>query len=122
MRVKLEVDRLAIVPDAPPAAGPERALDPPLRAMGCPKPAELLAAEPLLAVVLRMPAAPAPIAIAAATTAIGLVNLWKYTGDLSSRFGVRSGWGGSFPPHPHPCTFAPVSENELHGCWDFPSN
>jgi hypothetical protein len=27
--VKLDVDRLSIVPDAPPAAGPDRALDPP---------------------------------------------------------------------------------------------
>jgi hypothetical protein len=85
--VKLEVDRLAIVPDAPPAAGPERALDPPLRAMECPKRVELVVAEPLLAVVLMMPAAPAPIAVATATTARGLVNLRKYTGDLSSWLG-----------------------------------
>jgi hypothetical protein len=27
--VKLDVDRLSTVPDAPPAAGPDRALDPP---------------------------------------------------------------------------------------------
>jgi hypothetical protein len=58
--VKLEVDTLAIVPDAPPAAGPERALDPPPRAMGRPELAEadvaaFVVAEPLLAVVLRTP-------------------------------------------------------------------
>ena len=34
-RVKLDMDTLATVPTAPPAAGPERALDSPLRNAGC---------------------------------------------------------------------------------------
>jgi hypothetical protein len=51
---------LAIVPDVPPAAGPERALVPPLRARSCPdlveaEVAAVVVAEPLLAVALRMP-------------------------------------------------------------------
>jgi hypothetical protein len=37
--VKLDVDTLPTVPDAPPEAGPDRALDPPLP--GCPAVAEL---------------------------------------------------------------------------------
>jgi hypothetical protein len=58
--VKLDVDTLAIVPDAPPAAGPERALDPPPRARSCPDlvdadGAAVVVAEPLLAVALTMP-------------------------------------------------------------------
>jgi hypothetical protein len=38
--VKLDVDTLSTVPDAPPAAGPDRALDPPLPGMSCPAVAE----------------------------------------------------------------------------------
>jgi hypothetical protein len=58
--VKLDVDALAIVPVAPPAAGPERALDPPPRAIGRPELLEadvaaVEVAEPLLAVTLTMP-------------------------------------------------------------------
>ena len=35
--MKLDVDTLSTVPDAPPAAGPDRALDPPpLAGPGCP--------------------------------------------------------------------------------------
>jgi hypothetical protein len=34
--VKLDVDTLATVPDVPPAAGPDRALDPPPPGPGCP--------------------------------------------------------------------------------------
>jgi hypothetical protein len=58
--VKLDVDTLAIAPDAPPVAGPERALDAPLRARRSPELAEadvadVVVAEPLLAVALTMP-------------------------------------------------------------------
>ena len=57
--MKTDADRLAIVPIAPPAAGPERALDPPLPEKGRPKLGDgdvdgVVAAEPLLAVVLKM--------------------------------------------------------------------
>src|SRR4030081_1405892 len=38
--VKLDVDTLSTVPDAPPAAGPDRALDPPPPGPGCPAVAE----------------------------------------------------------------------------------
>jgi hypothetical protein len=34
--VKLDVDTLPTVPDVPPAAGPDRALDPPPPGPGCP--------------------------------------------------------------------------------------
>jgi hypothetical protein len=61
--VKPDVDRLLTVPDDPPAAGPDRALDPPppelLPAAGVVLPAGgvVLAAavEPLLEVVLTIP-------------------------------------------------------------------
>ena len=58
--VKLDLDTLATVPDVPPAAGPDRALDSPLPCTACPEAAagELLvvaALEPLLAVALTMP-------------------------------------------------------------------
>jgi hypothetical protein len=78
--VKLEVDRLSTVPDDPPAAGPDRALDPPpLFDTGCPDVAEADVAvvavpEPLLAVALTMPTVPPPIAIAAAPIAMDLVS------------------------------------------------
>jgi hypothetical protein len=51
--VKLEVDRLSTVPDAPPEAGPERALDPPLPAApgGPGGPAVVAVAEGEVAVV-----------------------------------------------------------------------
>jgi hypothetical protein len=61
--VKLDVDTLPTVPDAPPAAGPDRALDPPppepLRAAGEPPLAAgealLAAGEALLEVALTIP-------------------------------------------------------------------
>jgi hypothetical protein len=58
--VKLDVDTLLTVPTTPPAAGPERALDPPLAAKPgcavCPElaPAELAPAEPLLELALTI--------------------------------------------------------------------
>jgi hypothetical protein len=57
--VKLDADTLSTVPDDPPAAGPDRALDPPPRA-GCPDVAEpdvavVAVPEPVLAVALTMP-------------------------------------------------------------------
>jgi len=56
--VKLDVDTLSTVPTVPPAAGPERALDPPLRNAGCSAGgavAVVAVAELLLAVALTMP-------------------------------------------------------------------
>jgi len=59
--VNFDADRLATVPDAPPAAGPDRALDPPPLDPGPPaKPlleaaGLLAAAEPLLEVALTIP-------------------------------------------------------------------
>jgi hypothetical protein len=58
--VKLDLDTLATVPAVPPAAGPDRALDPPLPNAGCPDAAAgdvvvVAALEPLLAVALTMP-------------------------------------------------------------------
>jgi hypothetical protein len=62
--VKLDVDTLSTVPDDPPAAGPDRAFDPPPRAKGWPDVAAgdlavvaavVAALEPLLAVALTMP-------------------------------------------------------------------
>jgi hypothetical protein len=59
-RVKLEVDTLATVPTAPPAAGPERAFAPPRPSANPPGVAEgdvavAAAFEPLPAVALTMP-------------------------------------------------------------------
>ena len=58
--VKLDLDTLATVPAVPPAADPDRALDPPLPGTGCPDAAAgevvvVAALEPLLAVALTMP-------------------------------------------------------------------
>jgi len=57
--VKLDLDTLSIVPDAPPAAGPDRALDPPLPGTGRPDVAAgevaAVAVPELLAVALTMP-------------------------------------------------------------------
>jgi hypothetical protein len=55
-----EADTLSTVPDAPPAAGPERALDPPLPGPGCPDVAAgdvaaVTEPELVLAVALMMP-------------------------------------------------------------------
>jgi hypothetical protein len=66
--VKPDVDRLLTVPDDPPAAGPDRALDPP--------PSELLlAAAGLLEVALTIPYEPPATAMATAPTAMDLVSL-----------------------------------------------
>jgi hypothetical protein len=74
--VKLDVDTLPTVPTTPPAAGPDRALDPvfaaaPELAVG----AVLAPAEPLPEVALTIPAAPPPITTTAAAMAMGLVSL-----------------------------------------------
>jgi len=58
--VKLDLETLSTVPDDPPAAGPDRALDPPLGGTGWPGVAEVdvavvAAPEPVLAVALTMP-------------------------------------------------------------------
>jgi hypothetical protein len=58
--VKLDVDTLSTVPDDPPAAGPDRALDPPRLDAGCPDAADGDAAvvavpEPVPAVALTTP-------------------------------------------------------------------
>jgi hypothetical protein len=58
--VKFELDTLVTVPTAPPAAGPDRALDAPLRDKGRTDAAEadvagVPAPEPVLAVALTMP-------------------------------------------------------------------
>jgi hypothetical protein len=78
--VKPDVDTLLTAPIDPPAAGPDRALDPPPADWDCPDVAEAEAAvfavpEPVLAAALRMPYAPPPIAIAAAPMAMDLVSL-----------------------------------------------
>jgi len=53
--VKLDVDMLPTVPAAPPAAGPDRTLDPPPPDPGPPAGPLLAAAEPLLVVALTIP-------------------------------------------------------------------
>jgi hypothetical protein len=59
--VKPDVDTLATVPDAPPAAGPDRAFDPPPAATPpaepplAPAELALAAADPLLDVALMIP-------------------------------------------------------------------
>jgi hypothetical protein len=74
--VKLDVDTLLTVPTTPPAAGPDRALDPALPANPafavCPV---LAPAEPLLEVALTIPAAPPAITTTAAPMARGLPSL-----------------------------------------------
>jgi hypothetical protein len=82
--VKPEVDTLVTLPDDPPAAGPDRAFDPPPPDPKCPPEAleatcEVVAAlavlEPLLEVALTIPNAPPATASAAAPAAIHLVSL-----------------------------------------------
>jgi hypothetical protein len=53
--VNFDADRLATVPDAPPAAGPDRALDPPAPDPGPPAKPLLAAAGLLLEVALTIP-------------------------------------------------------------------
>jgi hypothetical protein len=73
--VKPEVDTLPTVPDDPPAAGPDRALDPPppepLLAAG----ELLLAAGELLEVALTIPEEQPATAVATAPTTMDLVSL-----------------------------------------------
>ncbi len=53
--LKLDVDASATVPDAPPEAGPDRALDPPPPARGPPAKPLLAVVEPVLEVALTIP-------------------------------------------------------------------
>jgi hypothetical protein len=80
--VKLDVDTLLTVPTTPPAAGPDRALDPAFPAgrafaagpalAACPV---LAPVEPLLEVALTIPAVPPPITMTAAPMARDLFSL-----------------------------------------------
>jgi hypothetical protein len=75
--VKLDVDTLATVPDAPPEAGPDRALDPPL--LGCPAVAELeveLEGEAVAVPLLLLPQA-ARIAVAASKSKVTLTTIFS---------------------------------------------
>jgi hypothetical protein len=77
--VKLDADTLSTVPAAPPAAGPERALDPPPPGANCldaagANVAAVVVPALLPALALTMPYAPPPIATAVAPIAIDLVN------------------------------------------------
>ena len=76
--MKLDVDTLPTVPDAPPEAGPDRALDPPLP--GCPAVAE----EEAVAVPLLLPQA-ARIAVAASKRKVTLTNIFS---DSDVRFDI----------------------------------
>jgi hypothetical protein len=88
--VKLDSETLSTVPDDPPAAGPDRALDPPPpdpERAPCADVAEVDDAvvvvavpEPVLAVALTMPYAPPPMARAVAPMATDLVSLWENMG------------------------------------------
>lgn len=82
--MKLKVDTLVTVPAAPPAAGPDRALDPPpldpKRPAGVLEPAgaavaALAVLELLLEVALTIPNAPPATARAVPATAIDLLSL-----------------------------------------------
>jgi hypothetical protein len=82
---KPDVDTLLTFPIDPPAAGPDRALDPPLAGTRCPDAAEADVAVvtvpgPVVAVALTMPYVPPPIAIAVAPTAMDLVSLRENMG------------------------------------------
>jgi hypothetical protein len=116
--VKLDLETLSTVPDDPPAAGPDRAFDPPLRGACCPEIAEVelaavVAPEPVLAVALTMPYAPPPIAMAVAPVARSLVSLEENMGSLrfhsggiqrASQFplGVPQEEAGTFLREPRP--------------------
>jgi hypothetical protein len=60
--VKLDLETLSTVPDDPPAAGPDRALDPPLRGKAWPD-----LAEGDVAVVVAVFAPPEPVLAVAPT-------------------------------------------------------
>jgi hypothetical protein len=83
------LDTLLMVPDDPPAAGPERAFDPPPASradvVGVEAAVvavlEVVVPEPLLAVAPpTMPYAPPPITTIVAPMAMGLVSLWENMG------------------------------------------
>jgi hypothetical protein len=80
--VKPDVDTLLTVPDAPPEAGPDRALDPPLPE--CPAVAELEVEleEEAVAVPLLLPQA-ARITVAASKSRVTLTNIFS---DSDVRF------------------------------------
>jgi hypothetical protein len=88
---KPEVETLVTLPIDPPAAGPDRALDPPLPGADIAEvdDAVVAAPEPVLAVALTMPYAPPPIAMAVAPMAMDLVSLWETMGSLPF---VRGGY------------------------------
>jgi hypothetical protein len=78
--VKLDVDTLPTVPDAPPEAGPDRALDPPPDPRppakplpGCPAVAE----EEAVAVPLLLLPQAARIAVAASKSKVTLTNVFS---------------------------------------------
>jgi hypothetical protein len=73
--VKLDVDTLLTVPTTPPAAGPDRALEPPFAANPAFAVWPVLPAEPLPEVALTIPAAPPPITTTAAPMARALRSL-----------------------------------------------
>jgi hypothetical protein len=88
--VKPEVEMLLTVPTTPPAAGPDRALDPAFPAFPanpafavCPV---LAPAEPPPEVALTMPYAPPPITTTAAPMARGLLSLRISICDLLQVF------------------------------------
>jgi hypothetical protein len=84
--VKLDGDTLPTVPDAPPEAGPDRALDPPL--LGCPAVVELkeveLEEEAVAVPLLLLPQA-ARIAVAASKRKVTLTNIFS---DSDVRFDI----------------------------------
>jgi len=84
--VKLDVDTLPTVPIAPPEAGPDRALDPPL--LGCPAVAELEVEleEEAVAVPLLLPQA-ARIMVAASKSKVTLTNIFSFS-DSDVRFDI----------------------------------
>jgi hypothetical protein len=81
--VKPDVDTLSTVPDAPPVAGADRALDPAFAVVAvplgptCAVVAVLAGAELLLEVAPRAPYATPPTAMAVTATAMALVRFRK---------------------------------------------
>jgi hypothetical protein len=98
--VKPDPDKLSTVPDDPPAAGPDRAFDPPAPGMCCPgaaaaEVAAVAVPELPLEAALTMPAVPPPITTAAMPAARNLV---AFREKLSFRVNI----GGSFVDAIHP--------------------
>jgi hypothetical protein len=77
--VKPDVDTLPTVPDAPPAAGADRALEPPPPDAGPPAKPPLAAAGLLPEVALTIPYEPPATAMAVAPTTMALVSLRERT-------------------------------------------